>query len=90
MSAIVRSVWVQTKVFPLVYSESLKREVKTNPMYEFRCDERLKLKLRNLHTSDTLSWSRNWTTLKIETRLRDEMLASEMGEYVFLLFLMNR
>jgi hypothetical protein len=36
------------------YYESRKREVKTKPMYECRCDERLKLNLRNLHTSHTL------------------------------------
>ncbi len=28
-----------------VYYESLKREVKTNPIYGFRCDERLKTKV---------------------------------------------
>ena len=28
-----------------VYYESLKREVKTKPIYEFRCDERLKTKV---------------------------------------------
>ncbi len=44
-----------------------------------------KLELRNLHDSDALCWSRNWNTLKIETRLIDEMFPSEMGEYVFLM-----
>ena len=29
----------------VVYYESLKRELKTKPMYEFRCDERLKTKV---------------------------------------------
>ena len=28
-----------------VYYESLKREVKTKPIYEFRCDERLQTKV---------------------------------------------
>jgi hypothetical protein len=38
----------------VVYHESRKREIKTRPMYECRSDERLKLKLRNLHVSHTL------------------------------------
>ena len=29
----------------VVYYESLNRELKTKPMYEFRCDERLKTKV---------------------------------------------
>jgi hypothetical protein len=29
----------------------MKREVQTRPIHECRCDERLKLKLRNLHDS---------------------------------------
>ena len=38
----------------LVYYESIKRELKIRPIYECRCDERLKLKLRNLHAPHTL------------------------------------
>ncbi len=56
----------------LVYYESLKRELKTKPINECRCDERIK-------TLEELEH------LKIETRLIDEMFASEMGEYVFLM-----
>ena len=56
---------------PFVYYESLKRELQTKPTYEFRYDERLKTKVEE--------------HLKIETRSIDEMFASEMGEYVFLM-----
>ena len=44
-----------------------------------------KLKLRNLHTSDTLGWSWNWNTytlIIVETRLIDEKFGNTMGEYV--------
>jgi hypothetical protein len=37
-----------------LYYESIKRELKTRPVNECRCDERLKVKLRNLHVSHTL------------------------------------
>ena len=32
-------------VYVVVYYESLKRELKTKPIYEFRCDERLRTKV---------------------------------------------
>jgi hypothetical protein len=60
------------------------RELKTRPIYESRCDERLK-------TKDEESTSLPYTGLlvelehlKIETTLIEEMFASVMGEYVFL------
>ena len=65
--------------------ESLKRELKTKPIYEFRCDERLKTKVEE---STRLGCPRLVTELehlKIETRFIDEMFPSEMGEYVFLM-----
>jgi hypothetical protein len=42
--------------FCVFYYESRKREIKTRFVYEDRCDERLKarVKLRNLHVSHTL------------------------------------
>ena len=59
----------------VVYYESIKRELKTEPIYECRYDERLKsrymsvgvmkdykIKLRNLRASHTLGWSWNWNT----------------------------
>ena len=52
----------------VVYYESIKRELKIRPIYECRCDERLK--------------TRGLEHLKIETRLMDENFANAMGEYV--------
>ena len=69
----------------VVYYESLKRELKTKRIYEFRCDERLKTRVEE---STRLACPRlvaELEHLKIETRLIDEIFASEMGEYVFLM-----
>ena len=71
--------------FLVVYYESLKRELKTKPINECRCDERLQTRVEE---STLLACPRLVTELehlKIETRLNDEMFASEMGEYVFLM-----
>ncbi len=68
-----------------VYYESRKRELKTRPIYECRCDERLKTKFEiSTHLGYTgLSGElEHLKHLKIETRLIDEMFASVMGEYV--------
>ena len=68
----------------VVYYESIKREIKIRPIYECRCDERLKTKVEE---STRLGYSllcAELEHLKIETRLIDEMFASVMGEYVFL------
>ena len=67
----------------IVCYESIKRDLKRRPIYECRCDERLKLKLRNLHASDT-GLIGELEHLKIKTSLIDEMFPSVMGEYVFL------
>ena len=66
-----------------VYYESLKRELKTKPIYEFRCDERLKTKVEESTRLACTLLVAELEHLKIETRLIDEMFASEMGEYVF-------
>ena len=69
----------------VVYYESIKRELKTKPINECRCDERLKTRVEE---STLLGCPRLFAELehlKIETRLIDEMFASEMGEYVFLM-----
>ena len=69
----------------VVYYESLKRELKTKPIKECRCDERLQTRVEE---STRLACPRlvaELEHLKIETRLIDEMFASEMGEYVFLM-----
>ena len=80
-----RPVWMRERGAFVVYYESLKREIKTEPINECRCDERLKTKVEE---STRLGYTQLVTELehlKIETRLIDEMFASEMGEYVFLM-----
>ena len=70
----------------ITFSESLKRELKTKPMYECRCDERLKTRVEE---STRLTCTRlvgELENLKTETRSIDEMFASEMGEYVFVYY----
>ena len=69
----------------VVYYESLKRELKTNPIYEFRCDERLKTKVEESTRLACTLLCAELEHLKIETRLIYEMFVSEMGEYVFLM-----
>ena len=69
----------------IVYYESLKQELKTKAIYEFRCDERLKTKVEE---STRLVYTRLFVELEhltIETKLIDEMFTSVMGEYVFLM-----
>ena len=59
---------------------SLKRDLKIKPIYEFRCDERLKTKVDE---STRLVWTLLYTELehlKVETSLIEEMFVSEMGE----------
>ena len=68
-----------------VYYESLKRDLKTKPIHECRCDERLQTRVEE---STHLVCPRLVTELehlKIKKRLIDEMFTSEMGEYVFLM-----
>jgi hypothetical protein len=67
-----------------VYYESRKRELKTRPIYECRCDERLKTKDEKSTRLTYTGFLGELEHLKIKTRLIDEMFASVMGEYVFL------
>jgi hypothetical protein len=80
------ALWSKTKVLKfVVYYESLNRELKSKPINECRCDERLQTRVEE---STRLACPRlvaELEHLKIETRLIDEMFASEMGEYVFLM-----
>jgi hypothetical protein len=69
-----------------LYSDSRKRELKTRPMYECRCDERLKTKSEKSTLLGYTGLIGELEHLKIETRLIDEMFVSVMGEYVFLKF----
>ena len=63
----------------------MQAELKTKPIYEFRCDERLKTKVEESTRLACTVLSEELEHLKIETRLIDEKFASEMGEYVFLM-----
>ena len=66
-----------------VYYESRKRNLKTRLTYEYRCDERLKGKVEGSTLLVYTRWSGGLEHLKIETRLIDEMFASEMGNVVY-------
>ena len=89
----------------VVYYESIKREIKTRPVYECRYDERkrflsyesIKFSDERLKTKTEESTRLTYTGflgelehLKIKTRLIDEKFVSVMGEGVFLLFIINR
>ncbi len=69
----------------VVYYESLKRELKTKTIYGFRCDERLKTKVEESTRLACTLLCAELEHLKIEKRLISEMLASEMGEYAFVM-----
>ncbi len=45
-----------------VYYEGIKGYLETRPIYECRCDERLKSKDEGLHSSHTLVRSGDWNT----------------------------
>ena len=68
----------------VVYYESIKPELKIKPIYECRCDERLKTKAEESTRLASTGLIGELEHLKIKTRLIDEMFASVMGEYVFL------
>ena len=68
----------------VVYYESIKRELKTRPIYECRCDERLKTKDEESTRFVYTGLMGELEHLKIKTRLIGEMFASAMGEYVLL------
>ncbi len=67
-----------------VYYESRKRELKTRPIYECRCDERLKTKSEKSTRLTYTGLIGELEHLKIERRLIDEIFACVMDEYVFL------
>ena len=72
------------KEFHVVYYESIKRDLKIRPIYECRCDERLKTKVEESTRLTCPGLLGELEHLKIKTRLIDEMFVSVMGEYVFL------
>ena len=61
----------------------MKRELKTRPIYERRCDERIKTKAKEFTRLTYTGLLGELEHLKIEARLIDEMFVSVMGEYVF-------
>ena len=63
-----------------VYYESLKRELKTKPIYEFRSNERLQTKVEEFTRLTCTLLCAELEHLKIETRLIDEKFASVKGE----------
>ena len=66
----------------VVYYESIKRELKRRLTYEYRCDERLKIKTEESTRLGGTGLVVELEHLKIETRLIDEKFANAMGEYV--------
>ena len=67
-----------------VYYVSRKRDLKTRPIYECRCDERRKTKSEKPTHLTYTGFLGKPEHLKIETRLIDDMFPSVMGEYMFL------
>ncbi len=65
-----------------VYYESIKRDLNTRPIYESRCDERLKPKGEESTRLTYTGLLGGREHLKIETRLIDEKFPSVMGECV--------
>jgi hypothetical protein len=65
----------------IMIHESRKRELKTRPIYECRCDERLKTKHEKSTRLTYTGLIGELEHLKIKTRLIDEMFTSPMGEY---------
>jgi hypothetical protein len=76
MSLIHSSFIIPVTISFFVYYESIKRELKRRLIYEYRCDERLKLKMRNLHVSQTLGWSFHYESIKWELKRRLEQGSS--------------
>jgi hypothetical protein len=64
-----------------VYYESMKGELQTIPIYECRCDERLKTKVEESTLLTYTGLLGELEHLKMETGFIDEMFASVMGEY---------
>ena len=74
----------------VVYYESIKRELKIRPIYECRCDERLKTKTEESTRFTYTGFFGELEHLKIKTRLIDEKFGSVMGECVFVKLQVSR
>jgi hypothetical protein len=64
------------------YYEEIKREIKRRPIYEFRYDERLKVKSEGSTHLVYTGLNGGLEHLKMKTRLIDERFTSLMGECV--------
>ncbi len=64
----------------VVYYESIKRELKIKPIYECRCDERLRTKTKRFTRLSYTGLVVELEHLKIKSRLTNEKFASVMGE----------
>jgi hypothetical protein len=60
----------------------IKREINRRPIYEYRCDERLKAKTEGSTHLTYTGLRGGLEHLKMETRLIDERFTSVMGECV--------
>ncbi len=60
----------------------MKRDLKTRPIYECRCDERLKTKVEESTRLAYTGLLGEPEHLKIETRLIDEMFASVIWVFI--------
>ncbi len=69
-------------VTEFVYYESIQGEIQTKPIYECRCDDRLKPEGEESTLLGYTGLIGELEHLKIETRLKDEKFASVMGESV--------
>jgi hypothetical protein len=78
-----RLVWRRLR-YNVVYYESINRELNIKPIYECRCDERLKTKVEEFTCLVYTGWLGGLEHLKIKARLIDEKFPSVMGECVFL------
>jgi hypothetical protein len=67
-----------------LYYESIKRDLKTRPINECRCDERLKAKVEESTRLTYTGLHGELENLKIKTRLIDEMFVIVMVECVIM------
>jgi hypothetical protein len=72
---IITKTWHAFLIY-VTYYESIKRELKRRPIYECRCDERLKTKAEEFTRLAYTGLLGGLQHLKIKTRLIDEKIAN--------------
>ena len=80
MILVVYYVSIKMSGVMIVDYKSIKRQLKKRPIYDCRCDERLKTKV--LEFTRLTYTGLHGQHLKIETRLIDKKFPNAMGEYV--------